>query len=181
MAGYTKLFESILDSTVWGESNETRLVWITMLAMRNKNHMVEAAVPGLARRARVSIEDTEKALKKFSSPDPYSRTKDFEGRRIREVDGGWLILNGENYRNRLNMDERREYQRIKQAEYRAKKKDGNGVPLSASEIINKRVREDPITKADRAAMRKKGVVMASPTVSEEYDLGDTEDVKAGVP
>lgn len=121
-AGYTKLFESILDSTIWGESNETRLVWITMLAMRNYRHIVEASVPGLARRARVSLEDTEKALKKFRSPDPYSRSKEHGGRRIEDVPGGWLILNGEFYRNKLNEDERREYQRVKQAEYRKRRK-----------------------------------------------------------
>jgi hypothetical protein len=54
--------------------------------------IVEASIPGLANRAGVTIEETEAALKSFLSPDPYSRTKDYEGRRIKEVDGGWLLL-----------------------------------------------------------------------------------------
>lgn len=122
MAGYTKLFESILDSTIWGESNETRIVWITMLAMRNRRHMVEASLPGLAHRARVKLEDAEKAVAKFLRPDKFSRSTEHEGRRIEAVDGGWLILNGEKYRNKLNEDERREYQRVKQGEYRRRRK-----------------------------------------------------------
>jgi hypothetical protein len=122
MSGYTKLFESILDSTIWGESAETRIVWITMLAMRNKSHRVEASLPGLAHRARVKLEDAEKAVKKFLGPDKFSRSKEHDGRRIEAVDGGWLILNGEKYRAKLNEAERREYQRVKQGEYRKRRK-----------------------------------------------------------
>ena len=130
MAGYTKLFESILDSTIWGESAETRVVWITMLAMRNRNHVVESSLPGLAHRARVSLEDCEKAVRRFLGPDKFSRSREHEGRRIKAVDGGWMILNGEKYRQRMSLEERREYQRVKQAEYRKQRKvitaKGNG-------------------------------------------------------
>ena len=48
MSGYTKLFNSILASTVWSEPNETRIVWITLLAMADKNGIIEGSVPGLA-------------------------------------------------------------------------------------------------------------------------------------
>lgn len=122
MSGYTKLFSNILDSTIWGESKETRLVWITMLAMKNGDQVVEASIPGLARRAGVSSDECEQSLKRLLAPDPYSRTKEHEGRRIKAVDGGWLILNGAAYRNRMSKDERREYKRIKAAEYRQNKK-----------------------------------------------------------
>lgn len=119
MSGYTKLFGSILDSTIWQEDKDTKILWITMLAMKNGQQVVEAAVPGLAKRAGLTVEECSVALEKLKAPDPYSRTKEFEGRRIQEVPGGWLILNGEKYRERLD---RKEYQRIKQAEYRAKRK-----------------------------------------------------------
>lgn len=122
MSGYTKLFSEIIMSTVWRENDKTRIVWITMLAIRDRWHVVNASIPGLADAARVSISDCREALHILSSPDPDSRSKDFEGRRIKEVDGGWLILNGEKYRNKMSLDERREYNRIKQAEYRGKKK-----------------------------------------------------------
>ncbi len=120
MNGYTKLFGSIVASTIWRESKETKIVWITMLALSNKYGVVEASLPGLADLARVSLEDTKTAIEVLLSPDSFSRTKDFEGRRIEEVDGGWAILNHGKYRAKMSIDERREYNRIKQAEWRAR-------------------------------------------------------------
>ena len=105
MSGYTKLCSSILDSTVWLSKPPTRLVWITMLAMKDHRGVVEAAIPGLARRAGVSIEETEEALVYFLAPDPYSRTRDHEGRRIVEVDGGWRLLNHFKYRETQNIED----------------------------------------------------------------------------
>lgn len=69
-----------------------------MLAMADQYGRVWASVPGLANRARVPLEDAQKALDAFLSPDPYSRTPDFEGRRIEPIDGGWRLLNHEKYR-----------------------------------------------------------------------------------
>ena len=52
---YTKLFTSILDSTVWQEGLETKVVWITLLAMADREGKVDGSVPGLAKRAGVTI------------------------------------------------------------------------------------------------------------------------------
>jgi hypothetical protein len=119
---YTKLFESILDSTVWQEPLPTKVTWLTMMAMADRDGVVSASVPGLAHRAGVTIEECEVALAKFQEPDPYSRTKDHEGRRVEAVDGGWLLLNHAKYRAMMSAEDRREYQRLKQADYRARKK-----------------------------------------------------------
>lgn len=127
MAGYTKLFASLLSSTLWvQESKETKLVWITMLAMKNGRQVVESSIPGLAKAAGVTIGECEDALVRLRSPDAYSRTKDHEGRRIEDVDGGWVILNGEKYRDKLSLEERKEYKRTKEAEYRKRRKHLNG-------------------------------------------------------
>lgn len=118
MAGYTKLFNSILASTIWREDDKTRIVWITLLAMSDKNGVAEGSVPGLADFARVSVDDCRAALCKLSAPDPDSRSTDFQGSRIKAVDGGWQILNHAKYRAKMGADERREYLRKKQAEHR---------------------------------------------------------------
>ncbi len=120
MAGYTKLFNSILDSTIWQESSATRLLWITMLAMSDKGGTVQASIPGLARRAGIEIGECEAGLLCLSESDPYSRTPDHEGRRIRTIAGGWELLNHAKYRDLLSLEERREYNKKKQAEWRAK-------------------------------------------------------------
>lgn len=93
-----------------------------MLAMADKNGVVEASVPGLSDLARVSVEKCRDAIRSLSAPDRDSRSKEHEGRRILEVDGGWLLVNHAKYRAKLNADDRREYLRKKAIEYRAKSK-----------------------------------------------------------
>ncbi len=96
---FTKLMSSITASTVWQEDSDTRVVWVTMLAMCDRLGRVHASVPGLAHIARVPLEICRRALAKFLAPDPDSRTKDHEGRRIEEIDGGWHLLNYTKHRD----------------------------------------------------------------------------------
>lgn len=117
---FTKLFSSITDSTIWRETDTTRILWITMLAMADRDGLVSASVPGLADRARISMESAQIALKTLLSPDQWSRTKDFDGRRIEEVDGGWLLLNYEKYRAKASADEVREKTAARVARYRVR-------------------------------------------------------------
>jgi hypothetical protein len=138
MSGYTKLFSSILASTIWQESKETKIIWITMLAASNKDGLVEASVPGLAHMAKLTIPETEDALRVLESPDPYSRTPAFEGRRIQKSKGGWQILNHDKYREQMSAAERKEYNRIKQQESRARRvargDDVNDEPSNVNDI-----------------------------------------------
>lgn len=108
---FTKLSSGILASTVWQEPNSTRIVWITMLALADRNGYVAASIPGLAHLARVTLQEVEAALATFSAPDPYSRTPDNEGRRIEAVAGGWRLLNHALYRARRDADETKERKR----------------------------------------------------------------------
>lgn len=123
MSGYSKLFSSIIHSTVWREPDHIRLVWITMLAMKDRDGIVEAAIPGLADAARVGVTQCEEALLRLSSPDPYSRTPDNEGRRIAEVPGGWEILNHEIYQEKDSQEDRNRKNAEKQKRYRERLKE----------------------------------------------------------
>lgn len=109
---FTKLFSTITESTLWVEQpHHVRIVWITMLAMSDRDGYVAASVPGLAARARVTVAEAEEALGVFLSPDRYSRTPDYEGRRIRESMGGWELLNHGKYRRAQSEDSERERKR----------------------------------------------------------------------
>jgi len=156
--GYTKLFNEIVMSTVWREPDYVRIVWITMLALKDRWHIVSASLPGLADAARVSIKDCEKALKILASPDQYSRSKGFDGRRIEECDGGWAILNGEKYRNKMSQDERNEYQRLKQREYRARKKSVKTCLQNSKDFTH----TDTDTEADTDTKKRKKRESAAP-------------------
>jgi hypothetical protein len=108
---YTKLFSSITESTIWCESPETKVVWVTMLAMADRHGRVWASKPGLANRAQISVKKTILALDRFLSPDEHSRTTDNEGRRIEPIDGGWRLLNHSKYRELRDEEERKAYKR----------------------------------------------------------------------
>ena len=122
MSGYTKLHGSIIHSTVWREAHYIRIVWVTMLAMANKDGVVEAAVPGLADVSRVTLSECVESLEKFMSPDRYSRTTDHEGRRIEKVDGGWRLLNYEKHREKLSVEDIRAKNRERQKRWRERQK-----------------------------------------------------------
>jgi hypothetical protein len=118
MPNYTKLFNSIVTSTIWTEDDKTRIVWITMLALSDQNGEVHSSIPGLARLAGVSIPDAEKAIAKFLSPDDYSRTPDNEGRRIATIDGGWELLNHAKYRRMASLADKKESTANRQRRFR---------------------------------------------------------------
>lgn len=117
---FTKLFSSITESTVWCESSDVRIVWIAMLAMADRHGRVFGTIPGLANRARVPVSACREAVKRFMEPDEDSRTKEHEGRRIREIDGGWVLLNHGKYRSIRDEEERLAYKAQKERERRAR-------------------------------------------------------------
>jgi|GEM_PF-4969822 len=104
---FTKLFSSIIHSSIWSEDDQTRLVWVTMLALADAEGYVGASVPGLARAARVELKQCEFALERLQSPDKYSRSQAHEGRRIEPAERGWRILNYIDFRERATDAERR--------------------------------------------------------------------------
>lgn len=134
---YTKLFNSIVTSTIWLETDRTRIVWITMLALADANGEVQASVPGLAHVAGVPVEDCRAALDKFLSPDLDSRTKDDEGRRIEPIDGGWHLLNHAKYRAMASGDDRNAKAAERQRRHREKtKRNVTVTPCHASVTVS---------------------------------------------
>lgn len=123
MSGYTKLFSDIVLSSIWREDDSTRIVFITLLALCNRDGAVMASVPGLASAANVTMDDILKALKILESPDKWSRDTENEGRRIEKIDGGWLVLNYLKYRERMSKEERREYWAARKRDARRKQKE----------------------------------------------------------
>lgn len=82
-----------LDSSIWQESNTTRIVWITMLLTSDRNGYVCTTVEGLSKRSNVSMEACTTALTRMKAPDPWNTSTEQEGRHIAEVDGGWVVIN----------------------------------------------------------------------------------------
>ena len=122
---YAKLDAGILDSSLWLDRC-AREVFITTLLLAEPFELREAlpqyhadsliltgwsvppgwygkvgaAGPGILRRACVDHAEGIAALERLGSPDPDSRTTDFEGRRLVRVNGCYLVLNYMTYRDR---------------------------------------------------------------------------------
>jgi hypothetical protein len=99
-----------------------RIVWVTMMALADKDGIVWASVPGLAQQAKVGLQDCQNAIDLFLQPDSYSRSKESEGRRIEEVDGGWRLLSYGKYRDMMSRSDRRDYWREKKKEARERER-----------------------------------------------------------
>lgn len=93
IGGFTKLKPSIVTSSVWAEADDTFRLWIYMLATANSDGFVEGTIPGLAVICRSTVQRMAKMLSILAAPDKHSRTPDHEGRRIKAVKGGWVVLN----------------------------------------------------------------------------------------
>jgi len=129
MAGYTPLFGSIVRSSIWDEDNATRIVWITMLALAEADGTIEGSIKGMAHEARVTLTECKTALEILKAPDPYSKTTDNDGRRIREIDGGWLVLNHKLYREKAKSRAgyMRQYREEKKKEHEEEKKENSNI------------------------------------------------------
>lgn len=118
---FTKLQRSIVTSSIWLQSDETRLVWITLLALCDRDGIARVSPLALVHQARVSPEGCENAVVVLCSPDPDSRDNR-DGRRIERVEGGYAILNYRRVLEEGAREERREYNTAIKRKSRARKK-----------------------------------------------------------
>jgi hypothetical protein len=129
---YNKLFAKILDSSIWLESDTTRIVWLTLIASMNEDGFCQfAAIGNLAQRAIVPLEKCKEAVRILESPDTESGDDANEGRRIERVPGGWMVLNATKYRDMVTREIVKEQTRNRVANHRAKKK-GDNAPVTVS-------------------------------------------------
>lgn len=120
--GWSPLWDRIIMSSVWSESKDVKILWITLLALKNRNGEVYGSIVGLAKQAVLTVEEASAALEVLTSPDPYTVTAEFQGRRVEVIPGGWKILNHDKYRRMIQEEYKKEYNAAKQRDYRARKK-----------------------------------------------------------
>lgn len=120
MPGYVKLFNSLLQSSRWCNSDsETKVVLITLMCLTNRDGIIEATVPGIAKESGVSEPKVEEALSYFATPDKRSRSKLSDGRTIEETDDGfWRFVNYDKYRFLQSKDDIAEKNRLRQQRWR---------------------------------------------------------------
>ncbi len=122
---FVKLDCGILDSTLWVD-RPAREVFVTALLMAIPYELTEpveqykidslettgwkvppgwygfvkAASVGIIRRSGIDEVEGTQALIRLGNPEASSRSPDYDGRRLVRVDGGFIILNFQKYRDR---------------------------------------------------------------------------------
>ena len=129
---YGKHFESMYEGSMYGAGIAVFAVWGYAIS-HVRASMVELNPRLLSNTLGGTVEEVELAIEYLCKPDPESRHKEHGGRRlIREGQFQYFLPSWESYRKIRSADERREYNRVKQAEYRSKKPK-RGKPLKGEE------------------------------------------------
>lgn len=131
---YGKTYESMYEGSMVGAGMHVFAVW-NYIITKCRRGSIEVNPKLLAFTLGGAESEVEKALIYLCSPDPKSRSKLEGGRRL--VKDGmyqYRVVNWEYYDKIKNEEERREYNRVKQAEYRAKAK-FIGAPQTLAEKI----------------------------------------------
>lgn len=123
MNTFAPIFACIVDSSLWLEPDFVVKVFITMLAKKDSDFVVRGSAFNIASWAKKDEREVLEALKVLSSPDTKRiEPQPFEGRRIKRVEDGWLILNGALYRDLMVKENERARKRRWAAEKRAQEK-----------------------------------------------------------
>lgn len=98
------LRRQILDSSVWEESAVVCKLWVTLLLIGSepgRRGTADMTPRALAARACMTLEETTAALDVLMAPDPRSRSRNADGRRLELLDParswGWRLVNWEKY------------------------------------------------------------------------------------
>jgi hypothetical protein len=139
---YGKFFTSTFTGSMMGAGPHVFAVWGYIIANAVKGY-VELNPAFLSAVIGSPRQKIEEAIEYLSAPDPNSRSSGHEGRRIvRQGQFQYFVTNFDQYHKIQNEDDRREYNRIKQAEHRAKKKSNVGCKTENKANKDQSVKQD---------------------------------------
>jgi hypothetical protein len=169
MAGYTPVFDTVLDGTLFGKWPHTG-IWVCLLSQCDRRGHIDVVPALIAAKIGVPVELLLSCISDFMKPDPGSRTGDLEGRRLELIDPasrewGWKVINHATYREKARKsaydkdrtESGRDAERKRKTSTPAKSREvprspdtSRAVPLSEAEANNKKVAAapDPIPGLD---------------------------------
>jgi len=164
---YGKHFASMYTGSMSGAGLHVFAVWGYVIAHTVKGE-VELNPRLVAFQLGCEIADVEAALAVLCAPDPHSRNKDEDGRRLVRV-GEYLykVPSHERYRRVRDADELRSYNREAQARHRAKKKNDNNLSVSngLSKMSSKSSHTEAETETEAEAKAETAAVAAVPAAA----------------
>jgi hypothetical protein len=120
---YGKIYECTFTGSMYGGGAVLFAVWSYVLANTKPDNLIELNPDMLGAIIGVAPKAVSEAIETLCSPDPKSRTKREDGRRLlRKGEYIYLVVNAEKYRGLPNDRERRTYFAEKQREHRQRVK-----------------------------------------------------------
>jgi hypothetical protein len=121
---YAKAFASMFTGSMRKSGPDVFAIWVYILSNTDRDHHVEINCADIADRiGNITAERVGQIVQKFCEPDEASRSKVHEGRKLtREGEYDYFVINHAEYSKILNNEDRKEYFRRKQNEYRDRKR-----------------------------------------------------------
>lgn len=103
MSGYTPVFRTVFDGTLHGKWPQTG-VWLALLAMADRHGHIDRSPQAIASDIGLDVSTLLSCIEEFCAPDPMSRTREHNGRRLELLDPerpwGWRVVNHGKYREK---------------------------------------------------------------------------------
>lgn len=134
---FTKLDSGIVRSSIMAEPPEVFKVWIALLSCCDADGVARLSPTYLAATCFMTLETVKAALERLAGPDDESRSTNDGGRRIRRVDGGYMVINYAKYREWTYSHKQ---DAVRQRRYRERKRDnvpdisGHSASASSSDL-----------------------------------------------
>lgn len=165
------LAHDLLTSSLWFGGTPTQVkVWIyLLLAADPRTGIVADSDPAIATRCGLALDETLAALEWLTLPDPYSRTKEHDGRRLSRLpSGGYQILNYQKHKAQDHSTWRvRRFRETQRNDMKRNETDGNDTERSetpgnaGNEIkIEEQIQEQPL------AVKSVGLDLSPPEVKQ---------------
>lgn len=151
MNTWTPLWSKVVDSSLWRESDLVVKIFLTMLAKKDSDHVVRGSAFNIGEWAKKTEAEALEALAILSSPDKRRIEKQpFDGRRVEKVEDGWLILNGDFYRDMVKREMTKARNRKSQKAWRERQAVGSGNAKAAERRMERNENLGGTEFADKA-------------------------------
>lgn len=179
---FSKLDCNLTRSSLWNEPCFVRVVFLSFLSLKDENGFVSGTNPNLQRICNVTEKEYNESINILSSPDKDSRSKDFDGRRIEKIDGGYIVLNHEKYRltEHMKKENHKKYMRewrsskqsVNDCEFTKNHKRSLSVSVSVSKSVSRFKKEEKINNIYNIYPRKVGKGLALKKISASLEKID---------
>lgn len=188
---WTPLWSSIVGSSLWDEEDCVVKVYLTMLAKKGADDIYTGSAYQLGVDSRKTELEVLDALKVLAAPDTKRIEKqEFDGRRIKAVKGGWMILNGEKYRERMREEMKKARNVRAQQAYRERQREkerlaelyrDGGTPMNGEVAYVEGLKRDSVDHEpqDENEQTQVNANGSDGVVSEVSAVGPLEEVAAG--